>query len=296
MRRVGPNSFAEVYYAGCNPSFVQTSDGCVMIDTPMWPMDALRWRETIEERGPIRYLVNTEPHGDHTTGNAYFPHVPIIGHERILDSFDADLFTLWGTSEAKLERILLRDPDSAWLLDHPDYPQSNPPKLTFKDRMVIEVGNHTFHLLHHPGHTAPQTSVYVPQEGVVFTGDTVFNKCRSWLQDCDPWQWLEAIRKVEALDVEVIVPGHGEPCGKAYLREQAQIIENWLGLVGDGIDRGLSADDVLAQPIDARRFDPYPLGQRIFTPDAVITAMIVRNLHARILESRSVGPRAASFP
>src|SRR5580704_12614577 len=64
MRRVGPHSFTEIYYAGCNPSFVETSDGYVMIDTPQQPIDAVRWREMMEEKAPIRYLINTEPHGD----------------------------------------------------------------------------------------------------------------------------------------------------------------------------------------------------------------------------------------
>src|ERR1051326_2851507 len=62
--------------------------------------------------------------------------------------------------------------------------------LTFTDGLTLNVGDHTFEIVHHPGHTAPQTSVYVPEEGVVFTGDNVFHKCRSWLQECDPWEWL----------------------------------------------------------------------------------------------------------
>ena len=49
MRRVGPHSFTEVYYAGCNPSFVETSDGYVMIDSPQQPIDAVRWRERTAE-------------------------------------------------------------------------------------------------------------------------------------------------------------------------------------------------------------------------------------------------------
>ena len=65
MRRVGPNSFTEIYFAGCNPSCVETSDGYVMIDSPQQPIDAVRWRERMEEKAPIRYLINTEPHGDH---------------------------------------------------------------------------------------------------------------------------------------------------------------------------------------------------------------------------------------
>jgi hypothetical protein len=39
MRRVGPHSFTEVYFAGCNPSFVETSDGYVMIDSPQQPIE-----------------------------------------------------------------------------------------------------------------------------------------------------------------------------------------------------------------------------------------------------------------
>src|SRR2546429_6450587 len=72
MRRVGPHSFTEVYFAGCNPIFVETSDGYVMIDSPQQPIDAVRWRERMEDKAPIRYLINTEPHGDHISGNAYF--------------------------------------------------------------------------------------------------------------------------------------------------------------------------------------------------------------------------------
>jgi hypothetical protein len=50
----------------------------------------------------------------------------------------------------------------------------------------------------------------------------------SRLQECDPWEWLAA-RRIAALDVETIVPGHGEPCGKAYLRERRRS-SNWVGL------------------------------------------------------------------
>ena len=47
MRRVGPNSFTEIYFAGCNPSYIETSDGYVMIDSPQQPIDAVRWRERL---------------------------------------------------------------------------------------------------------------------------------------------------------------------------------------------------------------------------------------------------------
>src|SRR5262245_37681310 len=92
MRRVGPNSFTEIYFPGCNPSYVVTSDGAVMIDTPQRPIQAMQWREHIEEKAPIRYLINTEPHTDHITGNAYFPHVTVVGHIGIKENFEKFLF------------------------------------------------------------------------------------------------------------------------------------------------------------------------------------------------------------
>jgi glyoxylase-like metal-dependent hydrolase (beta-lactamase superfamily II) len=73
MRRVSQNAYTELYFWGCNPSFVATGDGVVMIDAPQQPIDCMRWRDRMVEHGPIRHLINTEPHGDHIRGNAYFP-------------------------------------------------------------------------------------------------------------------------------------------------------------------------------------------------------------------------------
>ncbi|MGE3944007.1 MAG: MBL fold metallo-hydrolase, partial [Alphaproteobacteria bacterium] len=264
MRRVGPNSFTEIYFAGCNPGFVETSDGYVMIDSPQQPIDAVRWREMLEEKAPIRYLINTEPHGDHIAGNAYFPKVPVIGQVKLQECFDQYL-NAFGSTEEKRERFKQTDPDSVWLVGHPDYPPSHGPTMTFTDSLTLNVGNHTFDIIHMPGHTAPQTSVYVPEEGIVFTGDNVFHKCRTWMQECDPWEWLAALDRIAALDVETIVPGHGEPCGKDYLREQAQIVENWVGFIETRVDRGVEPDEILKGPVPVTPQVPYPIGQRRFS-------------------------------
>ena len=54
MRRIGRNSFTEIYFAGCNPGFVETSDGYVMIDSPPQPIAAVRWREMLERKAAAR--------------------------------------------------------------------------------------------------------------------------------------------------------------------------------------------------------------------------------------------------
>jgi len=296
MRRVGPHSFTEIYFAGCNPAFVETSDGYVMIDSPQQPIDAVRWRERMEEEAPIRYLINTEPHGDHISGNAYFPKVPVVGQVQLQECFDQYL-NAFGSLDDKRERFKQTDPDSVWLVGHPDYPASHGPTVTFNEGLTLNVGDHTFKIIHMPGHTAPQTSVYVPQEGVVFTGDNVFHKCRTWMQECDPWEWLEALRAIEALDAETIVPGHRRALRQGLPEGAGADRRNWVGFIERQVERGVGPDEILAEGVPVTAQDPYPIGQRLFIHDERLTGLIVRNLHRRILEKKpasNLGPGRAT--
>ena len=61
-----------------------------MIDTPMLPTYAVRWRDEIAQRGDLRYLINTEYHSDHISGNYFFPGT-IISHQGVREMFTAPL-------------------------------------------------------------------------------------------------------------------------------------------------------------------------------------------------------------
>jgi cyclase len=278
MRRVSDHAYAEFYFWGCNPGFLVTDEGVVMVDTPQQPIDAVRWRERLLEFGPIRYLINTEPHSDHIAGNAYFPGVEVIGQVGLQQRYEQAVPQL--CSPERLETMKQADPDSIWLFDHPDYPP-NPPTRTFTDTLTLRLGNHTIQCLHIPGHTAPQTAVYLPDEGVVFTGDNIFHRVKTFIQEADPWEWLAALERIGELDAAVIVPGHGEPCDRGYLRTQAEVIERWIGAVEDVVRRGLTEEEALRQP--APDVDPYPIGQRLFPRSAAVDAMNIGNLYRRIV-------------
>ena len=56
-----------------------------MIDTPQMPKDALVWRDEINKHGDVRYLINTEPHSDHFSGNYFFGGI-VVGHEGIREA------------------------------------------------------------------------------------------------------------------------------------------------------------------------------------------------------------------
>jgi cyclase len=284
VRRVSRNVFTEVYYWGCNPSFLATSDGVVMFDTPQQPKDAVAWREKMLEHGPIRYLFNTEPHGDHIMGNAYFPGVEVITQEGIRSRYDEQVPAM--TSPERVERMKEQDPDSVWLLNHPDYPP-NPPTRTFTDGLTLELGNHTVRAIHMPGHTKPQTSFYIPEENVVITGDNVFSGCKTFIQEGDPIEWLAALEDIRNLDAALIVPGHGEVTDNAYLATQRQVLENWIGVVERFLQAGMTEDEALAQPLDVPSLDPYPIGQRLFALSEALNGRNVRNIYQKLQQRQS---------
>ena len=158
MEQLTRNVFVETRIRGCNHGFVTTSDGIVMIDSPHKPSDALKLKAEIEKRGqPLRYIINTEPHGDHWTGNAFFD-VSVIAHEgvrrRILET----------NLEEHVARVATFSPEEPGLLA--GY-RPNAPVITFKNGMTLHVGNHTFQMIHMPGHTAYQAAICVKEEGVV---------------------------------------------------------------------------------------------------------------------------------
>ena len=284
MRRITEHVFAEIYFWGCNPGFITTSDGVFMVDTPQQPLDAVRWRERLQEFGPLRHMVNTEPHQDHIRGNAYFPGVEVIGQQRLVARYQEMLPTI--TATQLRETLMTVDPDSVWLFNHPDYPP-NPPTRTFTDSLSLQLGQHDIQLIHHPGHTPPQTSVFLPQEGVVFTGDNIFYHCKTFVQEADPWEWLRALDDIARLDVETIVPGHGEPCGKGYLPQQAQILHNWIGVVSKYVERGLTEDEAVAEPLDVmKEVDPWPIGQRLFPRSDWVTEANIRNVYKKVAARR----------
>ena len=86
-----------------------------------------------------------------------------------------------------------------------------PPTLSFERRMTLFRGPREIQLLFlGRAHTGGDISVYLPKEGLVFTGDMMLGG-PSWLGDGFVDEWDETLENLKALDFEVIVPGHGLP-------------------------------------------------------------------------------------
>ncbi len=271
MQQITSNVYAETQVRGCNHGFVTTSDGIVMIDSPQKPTDALKWKAEIEKHGELKYIINTEPHGDHWTGNAYFD-VPVVAQEgvrtRILETDLAE----------HLARVGGMGPDEPKLLE--GY-ALNAPVITFKDGMTLHVGDHTFEMIHMPGHTLYQAAILIKEEGVVFTSDNIFHKVQTYIQEANPNHWLNALNSLRYLDEEIFIPGHGALCDKSYLDEQGTYIMEWVDYVRQAVDRGMSKDQAIEDLTDMTDRYPMDVGQDGTSPR--VMKMNVANLYDYIL-------------
>ncbi|HET9259718.1 MAG TPA: MBL fold metallo-hydrolase, partial [Acidimicrobiia bacterium] len=140
------------------------------------------------------------------------------------------------------------------------YVDPNKGKIVFDGNLTLFVGDHVFELIHTPGHTPGQLAVYVPEEGVVFTGDTIFSGCQTWLMTSDVDQWLQALERIRALDIDQILPGHGPVVDKSYLDTQRSNLLDWKSAVAAAVARGWTREETIERVNFADRY-PVDIGQ-----------------------------------
>jgi cyclase len=250
MQKVTDNIYVETGFRGCNTSFVVTTEGVVVIDTPMVPQEAQKWRQEAAKFGPILYVINTEPHTDHASGNYWFG-AKVIAHEGTREALlEAKASDLAAGLKTMAPDALPLDPAFRYRL----------PEITFTEDLTLYLGKHTFHLINMPGHTASETAVYVPEEKTVFTGDNLNLRVPIFVKSL-PYEWLESLKRLQQLEVDKVVPGHGEVSGKACIAPMSEGVQYWIQAVRSAIDRGWSLEETLEKVTMVER---YPMAQNSF--------------------------------
>jgi glyoxylase-like metal-dependent hydrolase (beta-lactamase superfamily II) len=161
----------------------------------------------------IAQLVNTHANGDHTFGNRLVTKARIIasaaGAEEMAHEGSPELLAGLMAQTGEMGRLgkyldaIFGDFDFGGVkLRLPDVTFSGEHTLNVGDKRVelIEVG---------PAHTAGDTLVFVPQDKVVYTGDILFIEGTPIMWQGPIKNWLAACDRILAMDVDVIVPGHG---------------------------------------------------------------------------------------
>ena len=247
LQQVTQNVFADTRVKGCNFGYVTTSDGVVLIDTPMVFSAAKELRNHLSSIGPVRYLIVTEPHLDHWATTGMWDGTTVVAHEKTRDSI------LAFDDVPRLRAEAGTDQESLELLE--DY-ELRAPDITFESGLTLYVGDHSIEIATMAGHTPYEATVVVKEERVAFTSDNVFHHVQTWLPEADLDAWQATLRQIDGLEIDTIVPGHGDVTDKSCLADQASFLDDWRRYAQDAIDRGASKQDLQALP---GLVDRYPM-------------------------------------
>ena len=238
MKKVSKKIFTRTDFHGCNPSFIVTEEGIILIDTPYLPTDALKWREEIKGYGGIRYIINTEHHPDHVLGNFFFEGA-VISHYGTKENFGAKLDKMGEV----LGRIRELDPEGVHLFEGGYSP--NEPQIVFDNKLTLYMGNQIFELMHLPGHTPNQIAILVAKERVLFTGDNVVYRTRPFYHECKPKEWIKSLEYLKTMDFDVLIPGHGEVCTKKAIDEMILYHNELFEQIERAIKQGLGKEETI---------------------------------------------------
>ncbi len=215
---------------------IVNADDVFLVDTNITPEATRRLVNDIKTLTdkPIRYVVNTHWHYDHTDGNQVFgPDVTIIGHENerseilagvLKNRLALEFQNLPGQLE-NIRRQIAEAADPARkkqaeerLKVQEAYQEQlketvpTPPTMTVADHLTLFRGDREIRVLYlGRGHSDTDLMVYLPKEKIVATGDFFEGPGTGALAFGFHDEWANNLEKLKALDVETVVPGHGEP-------------------------------------------------------------------------------------
>lgn len=235
---------------GANVGIIIGRDSIAVVDTLISAKEAKRFIKAIKavSRKPIRYVINTHYHLDHSFGNAEF-----VKLGAVIIAQENDTKTMEKTAEATLK-------DAAQLgltLEDMKGTRIAYPVLSYGDRLTIDLGGQLVELRHaRHSHTDGDTLVYLPDKKVLFTGDILFTNYHPFLAEGDIEGWGAELDEIEAMDVEAIIPGHGPISGKKDLADMKQYLVQFdqqaKALLAQGTDpQALAAEMLKVLPVRA---------------------------------------------
>jgi len=238
MQTIKNRILVETGYLGANVSCLSTARGLVFIDSPFLPEDGQKWADlTREQTGQSpAYVINTDHHYDHVMGNMFLT-PKVICHTKAARGLDylrnkpvlkkvireafPDVFPKY---EADIDRVeLVR------------------PHITFDKGLSLDMGDATLVLESVGGHSSATIMIYLAEEKVLFTGDNVEGQF-PYFGQAHFGRWKEALQKMLSLDIDRVIPGHGEVGGKEMVEKYVTFLTELESEVREFQSQGLTTE------------------------------------------------------
>jgi glyoxylase-like metal-dependent hydrolase (beta-lactamase superfamily II) len=229
------------YNRAGNAGFIITPEGVVVVNTTNSPFNARALLYEIRKRTeqPVRYVINTSGTPDLMLGNEAF------------EDFQPSILSTPAAAQAihHYKKEFPARLEGNWKIAasmrgiHP-----LPPTDTFEKEDSIKVGGQEIRLINLGENASPgDAAVYLPGSKVLFLGNVFENEYVPRIGSANMDQWIETLRKVELWDVDVFVPGHGQPAGKARVQQFRGFLEWLCGRVRSEMQNGKSLAQIQAE-------------------------------------------------
>lgn len=213
VKKMSPqNSF------GANAGIIIGKDGILVVDTLISAKEAKRFIKDIRAVSdkPIKYVVNTHYHLDHTFGNSEFEKLGAIIISHTIDK---------ESLKKKAEKTLTNAGNYGLTEQDMEGTKIAYPSVTFIGTMQIDLGDQKVDLLYKgASHTEGSILVHLPDRKVLFAGDILFTNYHPYIADGDIKGWTDVLDAILKMDAVTIIPGHGPVSAKKDIADMREYL------------------------------------------------------------------------
>ena len=230
-------------------SWIEFRDFVVVIDANFpWGARAILTDLRKTTQKPVRFVLDTHYHADHSYGNGVFAEQGA---------------TIVASDDTAADSVALNTPGWAKNTGTGDFDLHQyklvHPQLTFHDKLVVDDGERRLEFLRvGPGHTRGDTVAWLPKERIVFTGDLCTTRAQNNLADpgMDPHGWVRILEKLADMNPAIVIPGHGIQGTVDALKGQAAYISAIIAGVEAGAAQHSTVDQIFTT-IDFSKYKPW---------------------------------------
>jgi cyclase len=232
---VGNNHFS-------NSGIILTDEGVVVVDAGQNPVEGRKILEIIKKLTPmpVRMLIDTEPHPDHTTAHFVFsPPAVVVGAAGAGDS----MRNREKENPQRIQQLAATSPEMKAALEGYKF---IPPHVEYNQKATLNIGGRTIELTYMKNvHSEADTAVWLPKERVVFSASAFTSEqINIFRPNVTIPDILAAGKMMKALNPEHVVPGHGPPGTTKIFDDGEKYYALLIERVGAMMKAGKSLDDI----------------------------------------------------